>query len=267
MICEIQPLVELVTSYFCSADCCNEIQRLTAYSKKKRTQTNPLRLTSIDSEGYVILDENEPIELNRLNSNGLHRKNARFLKKMDGLSCGTILDSQELRNAASSKWHEKQRSLLANEAAMSLKINEMAGRVTCSIPDSRRDTKIESRYLRNETGMSFNLSEMVPADTFTIPDLHRRGGLALPFSFGGKVGGTLALPSLLRAGGQMGLWQALPLQFRETNSRTVTQRTANIPPAKPQFPHWLATKIWQRDRIATIAICRNVRLGGHREIN
>jgi len=59
------------------------VQTLIPERSKKRTQTNPLRLSVFESERYSSFDKNEPIDVKTHVYNHLQLKNGLFLKNMD----------------------------------------------------------------------------------------------------------------------------------------------------------------------------------------
>jgi len=101
-------------------------------TSKKRTQTNPLRLSPSESARYVTFGKNEPIEVKSHIFNVLGRKRCRFLKNMDENASITTPDSGK---SETEKW-KSENDRMANETGMLLNLGRLPLVVACTIPDS-----------------------------------------------------------------------------------------------------------------------------------
>jgi hypothetical protein len=82
-------------------------------SSEKRTETNPLRLSHLGSAGYVILEQNEPIEANPHSFSLIERKEDHFSRNMDETLSPIGAGNQN------------SNSKMTNEAGMSFEICKM----------------------------------------------------------------------------------------------------------------------------------------------
>jgi len=75
------------------------------WRRKKRTQTNPLSLNTLESVTYSTSKQNEPIDVNSLYFNFLQGKKADFLRNMNGAQAHySRLAEAEAGNSKLDRW-------------------------------------------------------------------------------------------------------------------------------------------------------------------